>query len=103
MTLASFLLQSALRIEIADAAALAAGGRIDHGVDQRRLATVHGGVDRALELVRRCGVDADAAESLDQLVVARALDENRRRRVAARRVDVGAAIDAVVVEDDDAD
>src|SRR5471030_2153304 len=32
------LLQLALRIEIADAARLAAGGRIDRGVDQRGLA-----------------------------------------------------------------
>src|SRR5260221_14775936 len=35
------LLQRALRVEVADAAALAAGGRVDHRVDQRRLAGVH--------------------------------------------------------------
>ena len=33
-----FLLQCALRIEIADAAALAAGGRVEHGIDERRFA-----------------------------------------------------------------
>src|ERR1700759_80829 len=32
------LAQHALRIEVADAARLAAGGGIEHGVDQRRLA-----------------------------------------------------------------
>ena len=48
-------------------------------------------------------IDADAAERLHHLVVARALDEHGRRRVRADVVDVGAAIDAVVVEDDDAD
>ena len=60
-------------------------------------------VDGALELVRRRRIDADAAERLHHLVVARALDEHGRRRVRADLVDVGAAIDAVVVEDDDAD
>ncbi len=42
------LLQRALRIEVADAAALAAGRRIDHRVDERRLAGVHRRVDGAL-------------------------------------------------------
>ena len=50
--IAYFFLQRALRIEVADAAALAAGGRIDHRVDQRRLAGIHRRVDGALELVR---------------------------------------------------
>ena len=98
-----FLLQHALRIEVADAAALAAGGRVDHRVDQRRLAGIHRLVDGALQLVGRGRVDADAAEGLHHLVVARALDEHGRRRIRASRIDVGAAIDAVVVEDDDAD
>src|SRR4026208_562871 len=35
------LLKLALRIEVADAAALAAGGRIDHRVDQGRLPAIH--------------------------------------------------------------
>ena len=56
-----------------------------------------------LQLVGRRRVDADAAEGLHHLVVARALDEHRRRDVAAARVGVGAVVDAVVVEDDDAD
>src|SRR3984893_7585231 len=37
-----FLAKHALRVEVADAAALAAGCRIDHRVDQGRLAAVHG-------------------------------------------------------------
>src|SRR5438105_115771 len=47
--------------------------------------------------------DAVAAEGFHHLVVARALDEYRRRRIGAARIDVGAAVDAVIVEDDDAD
>src|SRR6201999_4361436 len=46
---------------------------------------------------------ADAADGFDLLVVARALHEYRGGRIRTRRVDVGAAIDAVIVEDDDAD
>src|SRR6478672_720784 len=55
-----FLLQLALRIEIADAAALAAGRRVEHRVDECRLAGIHGGVNGALELVRGRRVEADA-------------------------------------------
>src|SRR3954463_16386293 len=47
------LLQRALRIEIANASAFAAGGRIKNRIDERRLAAVHGGVHRPLEFVRR--------------------------------------------------
>src|SRR5260370_41764605 len=98
-----FLAKYALRIEVADRAALGAGRGIDHGVDQGRLAGVHRLVDGAFEFVRRGRVDACAAERLHHLVVARALDEHRGRRIGAGRIDVGAAIDAVIVEDDDAD
>src|SRR5258707_12319755 len=98
-----FLPKLALRIEIADAAALAAGGRIDYRVDQGGLARVHRRVHGALQLVGRRRIDARAAERLHHLVVARALDEHGRRRIGARLVDVGAAIDAVVIENDDAD
>src|SRR3954469_16544516 len=41
-----FLLQHALRVEVADAAALAARRRVDHGIDQRRLAGIHRFIDR---------------------------------------------------------
>src|SRR5262245_27668742 len=39
----------ALRIEVADAAALGAGGRINHRIDQCRLAGIHRRVDGALQ------------------------------------------------------
>src|SRR6202040_3922768 len=92
----------ALRVEIADAAALGAGRRIDHRVDQGRLAGIHRLVDRAGKLVG--GRPADAAERLDHLLVTRVLDEGGRRRVrAAGGIDAHAAVDAVVVEDDGAD
>src|SRR5258708_39097425 len=66
-----FLAKPALPVEVADAAALAAGRRIDHRVDEGRLAGVHGCVDGALQLVGRCRLHADAAESFHHLVVAR--------------------------------
>src|SRR6266446_682307 len=99
-----FLLHYALRIEISDAAALAAGPRVDGGVDERRLAGIHGRIHRSLQLVRRCCMDADASECFHHLVVTCALHEDGRGRVrTAGGIDVGPAIDAVVVEDDDAD
>src|SRR5207253_3825759 len=99
-----FLTNLALRVEIADAAAFAAGRRVDYRVDECRLAGVHGLVHGALEFVRRRRIDANAAECLHHLVIARAFDEYGWRNVrTARRIDVGSAIDAVVVEDDDAD
>src|ERR1035441_337224 len=98
-----FLLQLALRVEVADAAALAAGRRVEHRVDQRRLAGIHGRVDRALQLVRGRRVNADAAEGLHYLVVARTLHEYGRRRVRTYGIDVGPTINAIVIEDDDAD
>src|SRR5258708_27583252 len=58
--LLSLLSKNALRIEIADAAALGARPRIDHRVDQGRLARIHRRVDGALEIIRRGGVDAAA-------------------------------------------
>src|SRR5580658_2499526 len=72
------LRQGALGVEIADVAALAARRRIDHRVDQRGLAGVHGRVDGAFQLVRRGRIDANAAEPLDHLVVTGALDEAGR-------------------------
>src|SRR5580704_14066545 len=101
--LSLFLAKHALRIEIADAAALAAGGRVDHRVDEGRLAGVHRRVHGALELVRRRRVDADAAESFHHLVVARTLDEDGGGDVrSSGGIDVGSAVDAVIVEDDNA-
>src|SRR4051794_24092021 len=99
---ALFLANDALRIQFADAAALRAGRRIDHGVDDGRRARVHRRVDGALQLAGRRRIHAHASERLDHLVVARAFDENGDRRIGSRGIDVGSAIDAVVVEDDHA-
>src|SRR3954469_459706 len=99
-----FFANYALRVEVADPAALRARRRIDHRVDERRLARVHGLIDRTLQLVGARRIDADAAERFHHFVVARVLDENGWRNVdAPGRIDVGAAINAVVVEDNDAD
>src|SRR5215218_3474780 len=102
-TLSLFLLHHALRIEVADAAAFSAGRRIDHGIDERRLAGIHCLVDGAAQFVRCRSIHADATERLDDLVVTRAFHEHRGRRVRTGGINIGAAIDAVVVEDDDAD
>src|SRR6516225_1306516 len=84
------------RVEARDAAALGARGLVDDGVDERRPARRER-VGKALpQLVGSRRVDADAAERLDHLVVARTLDEDRRRNVAAARVDIGPLVDAVV-------
>src|SRR6202044_3141370 len=53
-----FLLQFALRVEVADAAALAAGGGVEHGVDECRPAGIHGFVDGALDVVGRGRIGA---------------------------------------------
>src|SRR5215470_7833856 len=99
-----FFAKHTLRIEIADAATLAASPRIDHRVDEGRLAGVHSLVHGTLELVRRRHIGADAAECFHHLVVTRAFDEDGCRNVRAPRgVDVGSAVDAVIIEDDDAD
>src|SRR4051812_15767688 len=100
---ALFLLQLALRIEVADAPAFAAGARIEHRIDQGRLAGIHRGVHRALQFIGAGRIYADAAERFHHPVVARTLDEYGRRGVRTDGIDVGAAIDAVIVEDDDAD
>src|SRR5204862_4519388 len=46
-----FLAKHALRIEVADASALAAGRRVDHRIDEGGLAAIHGLVHGALQLV----------------------------------------------------
>src|SRR5205085_12228079 len=87
------------RVEAGDAPALRSGGLIDHGIDQRRLARSEGFVHRLAQLRRRAHVQADAAEGLDQLVVARALHEYRRRGITPRGIGVGALADGVVIHD----
>src|SRR5262245_27607079 len=99
-----FLADRALRIELADVAALAARGGIYHRVDEGRLTGVHGLVHRADQFVGRRHADANAAKRFHQLLVAGVLDEDGGRNVRTTRgIDVGSAVDAVVVKDDDAD
>src|ERR1700677_3280488 len=104
MLCSSLLGQGALGIEIADIAALAARRRVDHRVDERWFSGVHGRVDGALQVVRRGDIDANSAKPLDHPVVAGSRNEHGRRRIGtAAQVHAIAAIDAVVVEHDDAD
>src|SRR5213592_4238127 len=92
------------RIQARDATAFGAGGLIDHGIDERGLARADGFLHGLAQLGRGRGVHPDATEGLDQLVVARTLDEHRGCHIgAAGRIDVGAAVDAVVVENHHAD
>src|SRR5262249_56209919 len=80
------------------------GGGVDRGVGGGGVGGVHGGVDGALELVGRGRLSTGAAECFRDLVVTRALDEDGRGRIrTAGGIGVGSAINAVVVEHDDAD
>src|SRR3954454_15560345 len=74
------------RVQARDAAALGPRGLVDDGVDERRLARRERRVEPLPQLVGSRRVDADAAERLHHLLVARILDEHRRRDVAAERV-----------------
>src|SRR5712691_3448506 len=64
------------RIQARDATAFGAGGFIDHGIDERGFARADGFFHGLAQLGRGRGVHAHAAEGLDQLVVARTLDEH---------------------------
>src|SRR5690242_8457232 len=77
----SDLLLLRARVEARDASALGAGGLVDDGVDECGLAGANGLFHRLAQLGRRGCVHPDAAEGLDQLVVARALHEHGRRHV----------------------
>src|SRR5712692_1161162 len=92
------------RVQARDATAFGAGGFIDHGIDERGLARADGFFHCLAQLGRGRGVHAHAAEGLHQLVIARTLDEHGGCHIgAAGRIDVGAAVHAVVVEDHHAD
>src|SRR5438876_1909927 len=92
------------RVQAGDATAFGAGALIDDGVDERGFARAEGFFHRLAQLGRGRGMDAHAAEGLHQLVIACTLDEHGGCHIrAAGRIDVRAALDAVVVEDDPAD
>src|SRR5260370_17355606 len=69
------LLQNALRVEVADAAALGARRGIDHRVDQRRLAGIHRFVHAPLEFVRPGPLDPSAAHAFHHPSVPPPLDK----------------------------
>ncbi|SPC23583.1 hypothetical protein CO2235_MP70243 [Cupriavidus oxalaticus] len=93
-----------MRIQIGQATAFGAGSRVDDGVDQRGLARAQRFVYRGFEFRRRGDIGTDTTERFHHLVVARARDERRDRRIpAAGRIHVDPLVDAVVVENDDAD
>src|SRR5437773_4569139 len=79
----SFLLRGG--IEARDAAAFGARLFVDDRVDQRGLARADRCFHRIAQLGRRRGQKAHATEGLHQLLVARALDEHQRRRIASSR------------------
>src|SRR3954470_2473405 len=89
-------------IKAGDAAALGAGGLVDHRIDERRFLRADGLFHGLAQLRGRRRIRAHAAEGLHQLVIARALHEHRRGRIAAAGVHVGALVHAVVVHDHDA-
>src|SRR3954454_17975429 len=92
-----FLL-GALWIEARDAAAFGACRFVDDGVDERRLLRANGVFHCLAQFDRRRRMDTHAAEGFHQLVVARAFHEDGWRDIrAAGRIDVGAAIYAIVV------
>src|SRR6266851_1473355 len=100
----NLFLFSACRIQARDATAFGPGGFIDHGIDERGLARADGFLHCLAQLGRRRGVHAHATEGLHQLFIACALDEHGGGHIrAAGRIDVRAAVDAVVVEDHHAD
>src|SRR5438034_10272190 len=102
LTCPSLLLRdAALRVEIADVAALRPRCRIDGAIDQSRFPRSQRIGESLREPLRIDGIVADAAKGFDQLFVARLLHQDGRRGVGATAaVDIVAAIDSAVVEDD---
>src|SRR5690349_7589130 len=91
------------RIQARDAAAFDARSLVNDCVDQCGPTRSNGFFHRAAKLSRIRGVYADAAECLDDLVVAGAFHEYSRCYIwTASRIDIRAAVYAVVVEYNDA-
>src|SRR3989441_7122474 len=101
LTCPSLLLwNTALRVEIADVAALRPRCRIDRAIDQGRFPRSQRIGESLREPLRIDGIVADAAKGFDQLFVARLLHQDGRAGVGATAaVDIVAAIDSAVVED----
>src|ERR1700680_3944211 len=91
-------------IETGDAASFGARLFVDDRVDQRRLARADRFFHRVAKLGRRRGQHTHATEGLHQFFVARALDEHQGGWIGSSgRIHFVAAVDAVVVQDHDAD
>src|SRR5450755_3734770 len=91
-------------IETRDAAAFRARLFVDDRVDQGRLARADRFFHRVAKLGRRRCHHTHATEGLHQFLVARALDEHQWRWIASPgRIHFISAVDAVVVQDHDAD
>src|SRR6266849_8238937 len=102
LTCPSLLLwNTALRVEIADVAALRPRCRIDRAIDQGRFPRSQRLGESLREPLRIDGIVTDTAKGFDQLVVARVLHQDGWRGIGATAtVHIVAAIDAAVVEDD---
>src|SRR5258707_11419304 len=92
---------AALRVEIADVAALRSRFRVDRTINQGGFPRGQGIGESLRQPLRIEGVVTEAAKGFDQLFVARLLHQDGRRGVGATAaVDIVAAIDSAVVEDD---
>src|SRR6267142_2863609 len=102
LTCPSLLLRdAALRVEIADVAALRPRCRIDRAIDQGWFPRSQRLGEGLREPLRIDGIVTDTAKGFDQLFVARLFHQDGWRGIGvAAGVDIVAAIDAAVVEDD---
>src|SRR5207249_5926020 len=95
------LWKTALRVEIADVAALRPRCRIDRAIDQGRFPRSQRIGESLREPLRIDGIVAGAAKGFDQLFVARVLHQDGRCGVGATAAfDIVGAIDAVAVDAD---
>src|SRR3954453_11742685 len=95
------LRDAALGVEIAYVAALSTRPRIDRTVDQGRFPRTQRVGKRLLKRLRIRGVVDDSAKGFDQLFVAGFLHQDGWRGIgAAGAIDIVAAIDPAIVEDD---
>src|SRR2546426_10331393 len=98
------LWNTALRVEIADMAALRPRGRIDRAIDQGRFPRSERLGERLREPLRFGGIVTDTAEGFAPLFVPGFFHQGRGHGVGATTaVDSVAAIDSAVVEEDVAD
>src|SRR3954454_23305146 len=73
--------RGALRVEVGEVAALLAGARVEHAVDEGRDSRVECRPEGRLQLLGGGGAVAGSAERLDEALVVGARGERRRRRL----------------------